>query len=383
MNGIIFHLGRTPELSIAELKSVFCTDGSVLAHGQAFFMDIVPDVAKTFFPELGGVLRAGMVLFRGTLEDALEVFPKKVLEHHIDGKKQKVGLHILPKDRSRSLFHRLFGDLKKQAKEGECSLRVVNRGEQMLDAFAVQKEHLLEEGNGEFWLVVGKDEVILAKTIAIQNPEDFAKRDYGKPERDMQVGMLPPKLAMMMLNLARQNGKFPNAIYDPFCGTGTMLIEAESMGISSIGSDQSKNMVEATRKNAQYFFPQKHLQVFTHDVHNSFPIFVEGKTIVSEGFLGNMYAKPISQEQFFVEKDVLFPLYSQLFKNISIAAMSRIVLAIPFWRGKDRDYSFSKKLLEGAQRYGYESVFSPLLYRRPEQVVGREILVLQRVETEE
>ncbi|MGI0065153.1 MAG: TRM11 family SAM-dependent methyltransferase, partial [Nitrosotalea sp.] len=36
---------------------------------------------------------------------------------------------------------------------------------------------------------------------------------------------------------------------DPFCGTGTILLEAESMGINSIGIDFDKIMCKITRKN--------------------------------------------------------------------------------------------------------------------------------------
>ena len=44
-------------------------------------------------------------------------------------------------------------------------------------------------------------------TIAIQSIADFSKRDFGRPGRDDESGMLPPKLAMMMINLAIQKQK--------------------------------------------------------------------------------------------------------------------------------------------------------------------------------
>lgn len=36
---------------------------------------------------------------------------------------------------------------------------------------------------------------------------------------------------------------------DPFCGTGTILLEAESMGIRAIGIDYDKRMCEGAKKN--------------------------------------------------------------------------------------------------------------------------------------
>jgi len=41
----------------------------------------------------------------------------------------------------------------------------------------------------------------------------------------MNIGMLPPKLAQMMINLS-----LGNTIYDPFVGLGTVLIESVHMG---------------------------------------------------------------------------------------------------------------------------------------------------------
>jgi tRNA (guanine10-N2)-dimethyltransferase len=55
------------------------------------------------------------------------------------------------------------------------------------------------------------------------------------------------KLARCMVNLSElKEGK---TICDPFCGTGTILLEAESMGICSIGIDFNENMCDITRKN--------------------------------------------------------------------------------------------------------------------------------------
>ncbi|MCB9806812.1 hypothetical protein H6768_02830 [Candidatus Peribacteria bacterium] len=46
-----------------------------------------------------------------------------------------------------------------------------------------------------------------------------------KRDRSMVVGMMPPKIAQIMINLATKGDK-KVAIWDPFCGLGTTLIEA-------------------------------------------------------------------------------------------------------------------------------------------------------------
>lgn len=84
--------------------------------------------------------------------------------------------------------------------------------------------------------------------------------------------MMPPKLVQMMINLAgwRGGGVARNtsltqnqstnppihqpAIFDPFCGLGTTLIEAANMGITHVyGSDISKEMVTSSRESLERF----------------------------------------------------------------------------------------------------------------------------------
>lgn len=58
---------------------------------------------------------------------------------------------------------------------------------------------------------------------------------------------LPWKLARTMVNLAGLNEN--ETLCDPFCGTGTILLEAESMGIRTIGIDYDKRMCDGAKKN--------------------------------------------------------------------------------------------------------------------------------------
>ena len=55
------------------------------------------------------------------------------------------------------------------------------------------------------------------------------------------------KLTRVMINLIGL--KRGETVCDPFCGAGTTLLEAESMGIHAIGIDFDKKMFEATKDN--------------------------------------------------------------------------------------------------------------------------------------
>ena len=62
---------------------------------------------------------------------------------------------------------------------------------------------------------------------------------------------LQPKLARCMVNLSRVNRK--KTLLDPFCGTGTILIEAGLMGIESIGVELREKMVKGAKLNLNHY----------------------------------------------------------------------------------------------------------------------------------
>ena len=59
------------------------------------------------------------------------------------------------------------------------------------------------------------------------------------------------KLARCMINLAKP--KTGNLVLDPFCGTGTMLIEATLIGCRSLGLDIQRRMARGTLRNLAHF----------------------------------------------------------------------------------------------------------------------------------
>ena len=60
-----------------------------------------------------------------------------------------------------------------------------------------------------------------------------------------------PKLARCMVNLARARAS--DVVLDPFCGTGSLLIEAGLMGCRTVGLDISKRMVQGAGRNLRFF----------------------------------------------------------------------------------------------------------------------------------
>lgn len=124
----------------------------------------------------------------------------------------------------------------------------MNQKNENINAASFKKEKLAKTGN-EYNLISGGEIKYIGKTLACQDIDAYAKRDTGK-SRDMVVGMMPPKLVQMMLNISRN----PSTVYDPFCGLGTTLIEAANMGITRVyGSDISREMVQSSKKSLEEF----------------------------------------------------------------------------------------------------------------------------------
>ena len=62
---------------------------------------------------------------------------------------------------------------------------------------------------------------------------------------------MPPKLARCMVNLAKP--KKGELLLDPFCGTGSFLIEAGLIGCRIMGSDAKRYVVRGCRRNLKFF----------------------------------------------------------------------------------------------------------------------------------
>lgn len=61
---------------------------------------------------------------------------------------------------------------------------------------------------------------------------------------------LPSRLARAVVNLVAAPGE---VLLDPCCGAGTVLIEAESVGVTAVGSDLNKQLASHARANLLHF----------------------------------------------------------------------------------------------------------------------------------
>lgn len=92
-------------------------------------------------------------------------------------------------------------------------------------------------------------EMIICGKQCYQRKEKFHLR---RP--DLRPGFFPvslkPKLARCLVNLS---GVQKGIIWDPFCGTGGILLEAALLGLETKGSDSDKTMIRAAKKNFEHY----------------------------------------------------------------------------------------------------------------------------------
>ena len=102
----------------------------------------------------------------------------------------------------------------------------------------------LKNSSSEFHFFFIDDKVICGKLL-YKRKEKFHLR---RP--DLRPGFFPvslkPKLARTLVNLS---GVKEGTIWDPFCGTGGMLLEASLMNLKTVGTDVDPLMIKAARDN--------------------------------------------------------------------------------------------------------------------------------------
>jgi tRNA (guanine10-N2)-dimethyltransferase len=98
----------------------------------------------------------------------------------------------------------------------------------------------------EYRAILSEDQCYFGKVLFAINRGAYDSRNPGK--RDFfHPGVMMPRMARTLVNIAEVMAG--DQVLDPFCGTGGILIEAELIGATAIGSDFDPLMVLGSRKN--------------------------------------------------------------------------------------------------------------------------------------
>lgn len=393
-----FELGREFKLSLAEIFSFFKDYTIIYLDEKILLLDNLNDFEiKDFTKKAGGTIKIFEIknIFSKSTK-SLEIFDfiRQELEKLVWGKKD---FWISFFGESKFDAKRFLLDAKKFLKEQNISSRFVNKDFQNLSSAQIIGENLVEKGS-DINIITTKNEIYLTKTLWVQDINAYSKRDFWK-KRDMQIGMLPPKLAQMMINIWGAGKKGNIKIYDPFCWLGTILIESLIMGNKEVfWSDKNEEMVQATKENLDFTIKSSFLTSIKYQIQNldarniqNSEILKTSKidAIITEWYLWEIFTiDSIKQEKIEDERKKLFDLYKDFFAWLKKARFAWIiVISFPFWEIKRKyiyfeeiytlikSYCHIEKMI-GDNHLARETKVWSLLYKRSNQLVGREIFKL-------
>jgi tRNA (guanine10-N2)-dimethyltransferase len=108
----------------------------------------------------------------------------------------------------------------------------------------------LKNPDKTFLGVITDEKLVLGLKLTDITSKTFSERRPRK-KPFFHPSAMPSKMARCMVNLA--HAKAEGLILDPFCGTGTTLIEATYIGCRAVGVDAQRRMIFGTRKNLRFF----------------------------------------------------------------------------------------------------------------------------------
>lgn len=463
-NSFAFMLGREQEIALSELKSVLgcfgiCFDIYKIT-GNAVFANIdnfTEDDAKRIMEALAGTVKIFEIVASTDKDISSQIaqifeerktgsyripyqvrddFSASSLEQLKVGGKINFGISYYGKGFSRQNINSIALTAKKKLKD-KFSLRYVeSRDSFELSTILTLKNNLSTKG-----IEFGLFENTIGVLVAFNNPEEWNKRDYDKPACDKYSGMVPPKLARMMVNLAlgeckeitksklqmtnkNQNDQIPNEleirnlkleipqhevlVVDPFCGSGNILLEALMLGHDVVGSDNSEKAVNDSKANIEWLteeitksnppaggqmtnknqnFKMPNAKIFLADATKDSLIRnlkleiknYNNAVVVCEPYLGEPKKFKPTYNAAIGEYAKVKELYLSFLRNLSdLSNLTVICLIFPLVETLDgRKFSLFRDSVDEIKKLGYTQACKSFVYGRDYQVVKREIALLK------
>ncbi len=388
----LFILGTSP-LCSAELSAVlkrFEINSHIenIQPSAAMVESSVELPVDELMEQLGGTIKISLVVGHLQTISALELTPIIIssMDASVFGlSNYSSELISIPK---------LVSDIKTELQATHKSVRyVLPREGSILSSVVIKKQEVTE-----FMLFKFASQWLVAKTLAVQNSDAWSARDFGRPYADAHAGMLPIKVARMMVNLSLTSSKNLESLtlLDPFCGMGTVLSETLVLGCSVIGSDIDAVRVDKAAKNIAWLrqnypnitAPSKLLVADAVHISDYFPP-ASIDRIVTEPFLGRPFETKnghLIQEGKRVTPDTIANTIKGL-EKLYIGALRNwqkilkpsgvVIIVLPVIVVDNREY-FVKKVIDNCEKLGYTLAQGPYNYSRPQAIVCRQMYVFRK-----
>ncbi len=334
----------------------------------------------------------------------------KIIEKNFDSSERKIhfGISIYDLAGPKKMIFRLnkslkylYINLKKICKQKGIKLAFLNIKDRQLSSASVLKNELTGPEGLEISLIVNGENILIGKTISVQDIDKYSRMDVGRPVRDILSGTTPPKLAKIMISLS---GREKNALMlDPFCGSGTYLQEMYLLGYRNIiGTDISEKAVKDTKLNLEWLLEQSHdtktkIEVYESDIKDISNHInkISVDAVVSEVYLGPPLRDYLTEDKLNSLINDLTDLYISTLEELNkvIKDDGVIVLALPIFKTKSDNKLLP--ILDGIKKSGL-TIDGPLndiesrlskyftnrhtvIYSRSDQLVLREIIILKKI----
>lgn len=446
MTEYAFVLGKNWLLSVAELI-VYLLDRGILNRvvdnsRNAIIIESNSELSDEELIDiqagLGGCFKVGKVVTRYDASIALRAFPRrgrivkserKVLQEcpwiskvwrKPRNKKIKFGVSTYPimNDKPRiDLKKFTFGMnewIKRRLLEQGASRTVYyayegpdRRGEKRpntaLWPATIARHNLVTPPNAEILAVFTENSLYFAKTIVVYDSQLQQFRDEARPYKSSSIST-SPKLCRTLLNLA--GARSGDTVLDPFCGTGTLLMEAALLDMKCIGIDIDRNAVQGAISNLKWLGSEIGQWIDFRIIHGDSRqvcelVAEEVDAIAFEPDLGPVYSEKPKKKDAKESLTNLTELYQTMLKSASVCLKQdgRVGMTIPVVHTLDGIvYVNFDKILKGTefviQKLLPSSVFEGMvntderLMIKPErrtlperkhgQIVQRDVLMLER-----
>lgn len=392
-----FILGSNPTLSLAELATVFNCGKLALIQKNIATLENSREIMANIIKKIGGIIKFGLIhneLTSLATQDILKSVAVFTKPEKIETK-FKFGISFY--GQAKINLKVLGMEFKKLLKQSGINSRWVISREPTLSSVVVEQNDLTTDRGAEIIIIQFNRKLLLGKTLAVQPFKELSFRDYGRPARDDRSGMLPPKLAQIMLNLSGAN--LDHTILDPFCGSGTILTEAMLMGYQKvIGADISNKAIQDTKTNIAW--TQKNYDLPWPIGGANYKLHLADATQISKQLQPNSIDAIITEPYlgpqrggFEIDKIIkeLEQLYSKSlieFKKI-LKPGGKIVMVWPLFSARQKNYWLNPdlaglKIINPLPENLQKNIFlkltnrNTIVYGRELQKVWREIVILEK-----
>lgn len=344
-------IGKNPEISLEELKNI----KTINLHQTIKWLYTFELEDETQINKLNNLW---WIIKRGIIKD------KEEIKEEIERRQIKI---IWVKDKD------IWSKLKKEI---------------WIKRFKITKTTHTDKEIQNKWIEIIKIQDKLGIVRWYQNINIYEKIDFEKPSRSMKMGMMPAKLAHIMINIWIWNIDNIDiekiTIYDPFVGSWTTWFLSNYLWYNFIWSDIDINHISENKKRRKKEKnkdkTEKEIEYFQQDITKKIDkSLLKSKKIiiVSEWRLWPIVTEKTKNQEIINFKKQVLNFYLTFINNIQKSLWNiPCVVTIPRYINLNEQIE-ECVLTEAKKLWRKNSYAINEVYKREKQKVGRKILILK------